>query len=716
MMTLNELIKTAVTSQQPQQPPSQPQKQPTQLNQYGYNRASYKLPSQFAFHTTTTPDGRQVNQKFSDAEYKQWQKDVADWEAMRKSDLEAKGIQLTDENKHLWNHQAAWNYINQQQTTAKEDTGRAWYKPWTWLEGAPQEYSQATTNYDPVEMEAAKARAHGYSQGTETDVMLNRAKAAQIAANYADKWLVDENEYNRQFANELAAMGMSPDDIRATVEANRDDIHGRNLGYGVGDALYGTHKFSQFALHNSLQNLAEYAAFRGAAKLLTPTSMAATRLGRIAQELPAAVGIPGIRTYGERYLRDFVNDKAPQFGTTLGMNEIYNREKELRGLYGDDFVNQMLPLNMLRNADGQVMNPFDPRTGSADPANYAEYRAWADELGYGDRLYEPAVQQQWVNEVVGSGTMNTTFLYTPMFQNLSPEARAQAMTDWFGSRVYAEGTSKGLFGAGGGGSLGGAAKMGWQKYVQGKSNAEFLSDAIRNDETGVFTNALQDFLLLSDSDTISKFMGMNAGSGGKGPGGDTSALFDSLHDAYLSRLQSRPDQINKDLQALYNLRNAQGASLTEDQASASQGVATIKKVFAEALADKDIVSQMSFDDKYQLAKTLLAADSIPGGVSSMGPEYAELANTAKETIQSDLRAAMFDSPENARKVFELFALSNGMDGVAKAASSPWVFWSIAAALLAGGVLLNSSGIDEEDDEEDEEEAEYQRALRRNPYA
>ena len=130
---------TPVTTQQQQ---TQAPQQPAQVNQYGFSRNTYNIPQQYSLHQNA--DGTVT--KFDEEEYIDWQNSVKAWEAQRRADLEAQGIQLTDANKHLWNHAAAWNYINQQRGAA-QDTGRAWYKPWTWFEDAPEEFRNATTNW-----------------------------------------------------------------------------------------------------------------------------------------------------------------------------------------------------------------------------------------------------------------------------------------------------------------------------------------------------------------------------------------------------------------------------------------------------------------------------------------------------------------------------------------------------------------------------------------
>lgn len=725
-MTLNELIKLVDANQaQPMQPqqPQQPQPpkptavaqpfnaqqgQPTpQRNGYGYSRDTYKIPQQYAQHQNA--DGSLT--KFNQQEYNDWQNNVKNWEAQRKADLEAQGIQLTDQNKHLWNHAAAWNYINQQRSAA-QDTGRAWWKPWTWFQDAPEQFRQATNNWDPVEMEAAKAQSQGYQTGTQQDIMLNRAKAAQWSNNVTDKWLTNGNKYNSEFAQELRNMGMDPIEAGNFVLESNADYYGNNIPV-IGQVAGAAKGTGDFLLHNSLENLAWGAGTEGAGLALTkgvgllgravPAVVKATQaVGAVAQAYPRTAG--AIRNVAEGAAIGFgvsagdkyVNQMNPGLGLILGMNPHRAEEADLRARFGDDIVNAELRYAPLETADGSRLTYMDTESGGDNPANYKLFSDWANESGFGDRLDDPEVQKQWVQQAIADGTMADGIMLTPMFQNLSADDKAQAVTDMLTNRVKATGNTLGLA---------------VDKYWKGRSNSEILAEAMRNDENGVLKNIMTTFLASSDTPTIMKFIENNMSDAtGKGTGVDTSNLYDAFREGLVTNLASNPDQILGTMSALLKLQEAKsqdGADLGN-----SQGANAIKMAFAEALADPDVVNDMSEDNLMKLAEMFANNSNMAGGMEALGDKGMALANAAEENIRGRIREAFFNNPfKNGPQIAGLWLASKGFGGMGKFASNPWIFYSVAMSLLLGGALMLTSGIDDDDEEDD-----YHRALKENPWS
>lgn len=709
-MTLNELIKLADVNQaQPMQPqqPQQPQPpKPTaaaqpfnaqqgqpapQRNGYGYSRDTYKIPQQYAQHQNA--DGSLT--RFNQQEYNDWQNNVKNWEAQRKADLEAQGIQLTDQNKHLWNHAAAWNYINQQRNAA-QDTGRAWWKPWTWFQDAPEQFRQATNNWDPVEMEAAKAQSQGYQTGTQQDIMLNRAEHAKVADHYinslANKFVLGDykNQANKEFANSLVDIGVDPHDAIDTVfKSNaevmfQDNTPGnenswRNIllreGVGLGEAFYGADAPQTYLLMKGI----------GKIPFVGKHPVAAT--------VALGAGLP----FGSRMTQAYMTNKNPQAGLLLGMNSNREYENLYRDWYGDDAANATFQIGMLQNQNGEFTNAWDVEHGGDNPANYAEYTSWAAGKGFsGDQLQDPAVMKQWVQRSIDQGTPVAAIMETPMFQNLTPTDKAQFAVDMLKNRVLGD---TGMF------------KLLKQKYWDDMSEAEMLADAMRNDKSGVIADTIGEFFAMNDTATVLKFIEMNAGDGTGGSVADTSNLFKTFQDGMVQNLKNNPDQTGAMMQGLLNLQAAKseagGAALAND----SQGVAAIKKAFTQALADPDFVNEMSDDKLLELAELFANNGSAAGGMDMLGDEWVELANTAEANIRNRVSEAFFNNPfKNGPQIAGLWLASKGFGGMGKFASNPWIFYSVAMSLLLGGALMLTSGID--DDEEDD----YHRALKDNPWS
>lgn len=740
-MTLNELIKLADANQvqpiQPQ-PPQQPQPpkpvaavpynaqgQPApQRNGYGYTRDTYKIPQQYAQHQNA--DGSLT--KFNQQEYNDWQNNVNNWEAQRKADLEAQGIQLTDQNKHLWNHAAAWNYINQQRGAA-QDTGRHWYKPWTWFQDAPTEFTQATNNWDPVEMEAAKARSQGYQTGTQQDVVLNRATNAKFLNNFVDKYINkaigdQANKANAEFAQELRNMGVNPYEVPDVVAASNAEVLGQDIPYiGKGINIAGrlgssfTHDLVDFylfgkaaeglgAVGNALgPAIGKFApgAAAVAGKVTAPVSRFAQAHPRIAaagSQLanvgPASAAI----MFGEPIATGLVTREFPEIGMALGISPNREAENWERAVYGNDIYNNEVVKRPLVSADNpeQVLTFMDTEHGGDNPANYGVFRQWAEDTGNLDKMNDPAVQKQWIEQYTADGTAMHTVMLTPMYQNQSAEDKAQIATDMLMKRVKATQNIVGLA---------------WDKYVRGRTGAEILSEAMRNDETGTLQNIMTDFLANNDAQTIVKFIENNMGDvTGKGTGVDTSNLYDTFREGLVANLAGNPNQIPGTMNALLKLQEAK--SQDGNDLSGSQGANAVKMAFAEALADPDVVNDMSDDNLMKLAEMFAYNGNMADGMEALGDKGMELANAAEENIRGRIREAFFNNPfKNGPQIAGLWLASKGLGSIGQFASNPWVFYSVAMSLLLGGALLLTSGIDDDDDEEEDD---YHRSLKASPWS
>lgn len=765
-MTLNELIKAAAGTGQPQTPqapkpistPAAPKapaagtqpkpatpttaamttptvgtpQQPSQVNQYGFSRNTYNIPQQYSLHQNA--DGTVT--KFNEEEYIDWQNSVKAWEAQRRADLEAQGIQLTDANKHLWNHAAAWNYINQQRGAA-QDTGRAWYKPRTWFEDAPEEFRNATTNYDPVEMEAAKARSQGYQRGTQQDIVLNRATNAKFLNRFVDKYINkaigdQANKANAEFAQELRNMGLSYEEAADTVAASNAEYLGQDIPY-LGKALgfavdLGTSAFGSGAVDTFLfgqaakgVGLAGKGLVNVGGKFVPAIGKATSAMSKVTS--PAAKSFssfatkhPHLAAGGKRFIGEFgpaslftsfgepivtgeITRDHPEIGMALGISPNRQAEAWERAVYTDDYYNQVLtdrPLISAKpSADGsyQRLTYLDTENGGDKAENYGAFRQWAEDTGNLDKMDDLEVQKQWVKQYMADGSSMYTVMMTPMYQNQSAEDKAQLATDLLMNRVKATQNTAGLA---------------WDKHVKGMTGAEILSEAMKNDTTGALNNLMTGFLANNDADTIVQFIEQNMGNvTGKNTGADVSTLYNTFRDGLVMNLVGNPDSIPGTMNALLNLQNAKSQAGLD--LSGSQGANAIKMAFGQALADPSTVNDMSDESLFQLAEMFATNGKMAGGMDSLGPQGAALADAAEQNIRGRIRESFFNNPlKNGPKIASLWFASKGFGDLAQLASNPWVFYSVALALLGGGALLLSSGLDSDDD--DDEKDSFDRAL------
>lgn len=744
-MTLSDLIKSAAA---------------TGLNsrdRNGYTRSTFKIPAMrptFSRRNELARNSREWSQADRDwwNEYtaqtqKDWEDQVKNWESQRAADLDAKGVARTAENKHLWNHQAAWDYINKQRNQGRQDESAwTWYNPLNWFNNKQPEVLTQAAETDPVLLEAQKQYLGGYGKEIRQDVVDNRMMAAHAASfsPYYMPQLLDviggrdlgdvrgEHEYRVEYANELMNQTGNPgSDLAAKAVAKKTRNIGRtpwnayfmdkadtdynpdaNPWWGTLANTTGTLEeiSRQGGVRSSILNLLGAKTFGwGGLKPLVQVGTPGGFVSRVPGALPFAQGVA--LGAGVPFVQNVAMRTSPSFATAIGLNPYYNDfEKAWRERYGDLYANGI--------ANDQYMAiERDPNTGEPvrvynglysnkpeDLQNYPDYMQFLQSQGIdASQAANPENQKNYIMDRVNNRATAPEMLFkTQMFMNMKPEDKVDAFETLIKNRYLVE---TDLF------------TMGVHAF---DSKAEMLSYALEHDHTGRMNALFDTFLTTADVPTLTKFLESHAGTGTSSKAGDTSFLFDKLQQNIVQNIKANPNGAYPLINNLVKLQAAQSLRDSSSPEAASQGAMAVKKAFAEALADPDVVDNMSAKNVVQLAQLLAQTSSSSSGMTSLGENGAELTAKVKENIQTRLRDAVLEDPEVLPMVASIYADSKGWTGIAEAIKNPWVFWLSAATLLAGGVFLVSSVFDSDEDEEDEDEEDdgtgYHEMLRRNPYA
>jgi hypothetical protein len=319
-------------------------------------------------------------------------------------------------------------------------------------------------------------------------------------------------------------------------------------------------------------------------------------------------------------------------------------------------------------------------------------------------LYDPAVHKQYIMSVIRDGVPRPDILATPMFLGLPGKDQAELFNYALQQRTKdINPTLVSLY-----------------DKMTGKTNTDMLLQAMTHDRSGSLNEMFYNFFGYGSNEAVDEFMAnLNPAGLGGGSGQDRTPLIDAFERGITKRLEYDPTTMLPTMKALtrfQTMKQPNGDSMPVDNSEAAN---RIRRVFGNAMANPEIVGEMSDQDVLELAEMVSYAENGGSGPilddngNDMGPQ---IKNTIKDRLMEGWRNHATD-PEYARRVAALYLNSQGLSGLSEAAQNPWTFYTGAAALLGGGALLMNSGLDEDSDEEPEEEDEdsYEAALHRQPF-
>lgn len=417
--------------------------------------------------------------------------------------------------------------------------------------------------------------------------------------------------------------------------------------------------------------------------------------GTIASGIPTAavgMGLQGLTQLGEH-----TDGTLHDTFMMMGLNSNRMNEQRMKELYGTQgaFNNMYQLSRVMYDADG---NPVKDDQGnillntSDNPADYQEYTQWAKAHGFED-MASPEAQKQYIQWYMGNGAIDSSIVYTPMFQNLSTDDQVGAMSTLLKNRVLFKNKSFTTMGQ------------------LGDSNASMLDYALQHDDDGSMHVILGDLLSGSSPEAFAQFIGQ--GANGAGGNQALDELYKTVGDGIMQRSMAHPEYVGEDINNMLKLKTAQGES-----GGNSKGAQAIAKAYENVFTDPSVIPNMTGEQALDLAESLIPLMGGDGsGMNALGPNGPEVISQLKSNIQGRMWDAVLSDPiKNLPRVISLWLSSKGMTGVADAVRNPWVFYGTAASLLGGGLLLTSSVFDSDDEDEEDEDADYYEALQTNPYA
>lgn len=566
----------------------------------------------------------------------------------------------------------------------------------------------------------------------------------------------DLSMLKQEYADELLNAGYTPDEVAKKVgdlgywvDADAS-IGGVNVG---GTARFLQDFAREVGARGLVINMVAPGVVSGGAKLLKPVGTAATHalapVGQALSHVPGATALgksiawTGHAAFSPAYamtsiggkvaphLPAFISNKAtnwvanrmvgmtryatPTFYTTLGIAGLTRAGEQTDGALHDAFMT--MGLNTQRMGErklkehygtyGAMMSDYgnsvrgavqEDGSFSQNIEDYDLYKQWATNHGFED-LNSPEAQKAYVDWYTNNGAVDSTIVWTPMFQNMSAEDQASSMRNYIKQRILF--TNK--------------VPSTISQAVGGDSHLDMFAFGLEHDTDGSLHTAFGNMLMAMSPEAFAEFLSSGANAEG-GASEKADIVYKELENGILARSANDPNGMADTVDQLMKLNMARQAANNNPNAGPSKGASAVRHAILTAAADSDIIDNMSDDKAVELAQHFATMQGN-GGPSTLTPEEEALAGQVKENLQGKMWDAFLSNPgKNGPLLASMFFSSKGLTGLADIAKNPWMFWVGAGALLLGGLLLIDSGLDVDDDEGEEDEDPYETALAKNPYA